>query len=215
MRMGEVIVTATPPPVRRAAFGKIALAERDLYEELFSGKADAYAEERTCQPGRTYLPAFLEIVGDQRGTVLDAGCATGTGALALEAAGFDVICCDLTGEGRLPEAMHFPFHEACLWYPLRPQIKRGNVDWVFCCDVLEHLPKQFTGLAIDHLLRVANRGVFLSVALDPDVFGAWVGRSLHQTVEGFTWWRDLCRELGTLVEARDLMRQAIYYVEPR
>jgi hypothetical protein len=89
------------------------------------------------------------------------------------------------------------------------------VDWVYCCDVLEHVPPQFTMLAIDQMLRVARLGVFLSIALVPDQFGVWVGEALHQTVQPFVWWRDSLREVGEVVDARDLLIHGVYVVRPR
>jgi len=88
----------------------------------------------------------------------------------------------------------------------------GPYDWVYCTDVLEHLPPQFTMLAVDQMLRVATRGVFLTISTQPDQFGVWVGRSLHQTVQHYVWWRDSLRELGELVDARDLIGTALFVI---
>lgn len=167
-------------------------------------------------PGEEYLPIFLELLNGQRGTLLDAGTGSGKGALALQAAGFDVVACDLTDEGLTPEARaNVTFRQACLWRPLRPVLPRGYVEWVYCTDVLEHLPTQFTMLAIEQMLRVATRGLFLSVCLVPDQAGVWIGHQLHQTVQPFVWWRDSLAELGTIVNGRDLITTATFLVSPR
>lgn len=189
----------------------ITQAERDLYTDVWGG-VDQYRE---VSPGRQYLPLFLQMVGDQRGTVLDAGCGAGEGARALAEAGFTPFLCDLTDEGLTPEARAFPFREACLWHPLRPQLRQGRFDWAYCCDVLEHVPMQFTLLAVEQLLRVVDRAVFLSIALVPDSLGVLVGKRLHQTVQPFTWWRDSLREIGVVEEARDLIQAGIFLVRPR
>jgi hypothetical protein len=82
--------------------------------------------------------------------------------------------------------------------------------------VLEHLPTQFTMLAMEQLLRVASEGVFVSVSLAGDSAGAWLGYGdLHQTVQPFTWWRDSFKELGRVLDARDLIGNAIFVVRPR
>src|SRR5688572_14262548 len=141
-------------------------------------------------PGERLVSAFCDMAGiaSAKGvTVLDAGCGSGKGALALEAYGFTVRMCDITPEGLIPQARAIPFHEACLWHPLAhaasPDWKHdGRLDYVYCCDVLEHIPTEFTMLVIARLLEVARSGVFLSISLLPDVFGAWIGHSLHQTV---------------------------------
>jgi SAM-dependent methyltransferase len=189
--------------------------ETQTYADMWQA-VDSYKDH---SPGEAMLPIFLDIVGPDRGHVLDAGTGSGKGALALRHAGFDVLAIDLTDAGLVPEAgpesrTSVPFRSACLWQPL-PVTAADGVDWVYCTDVLEHVPPQFTMLAIDQMLRVARRGVFLSVSLVPDHFGVWIGKALHQTVQSFVWWRDSIAELGRVTDARDLLASATFYVEPR
>jgi predicted RNA methylase len=69
--------------------------ERETYEAMWA--VTAYAAH---SPGETYLPMFLDMAKPGRGaTILDAGCGSGKGGLALRAAGFDVRLCDLTVAG--------------------------------------------------------------------------------------------------------------------
>jgi SAM-dependent methyltransferase len=178
--------------------------ERETYAELWSS-VGAYAEH---SPGEQYLPLFLQVVGDQRGWVLDAGCGSGKGARALSAAGFDVNACDFTSAGLTVDVAFF---EACLWR----EITDMHYDWVYCTDVLEHIPPQFTMLAIVNMLKVARKCLFLTVSLVPDSFGVWAGKSLHQTVQPFQWWKDSLNEVGRVVDARDLISNAVFVVEPR
>jgi SAM-dependent methyltransferase len=186
--------------------------ETDLYAGVW-GSLEHYG---TVAPGVRYLPAFLDCVGASRGHVLDAGTGSGKGALALAAVGFRVTCCDLTDSGLVDDARALPFHVACLWGDLRGLAPLWRTfDYVYCTDVLEHIPPQFTMLAISQMLRVAKRGLFLSVSLVPDQFGVWAGRPLHQTVEPFVWWRDSLGELGDVVDARDLHDNACFFVRAR
>ncbi len=193
-------------------------SERETYEAMWG-----FEQYASYAPGERYADAFLEMAGRKnptRATVLDAGCGSGKGAIALQARGCDVRLCDLTDAGLVAEARDLPFREACLWQPLRPQLGAllamgGSVDYVVCCDVLEHIPTPYTMLVIARLLEVARYGVFLSIALHPDELGAYVGKSLHQTVEGYTWWRDRLAELGTVRESRDLGGDGLYLVVPR
>ena len=185
------------------------VGQKALYDEMW--EVDDY---KKVAPGEGYVDVFCEMAKTtMRGSLLDAGCGSGKGALALKAKGFDVRMCDLTAGGLVDEAKRLPFTEACLWEPLKRKI--GFVDWVYCCDVFEHLPTQFVGLATMRLLEVARRGVFLSIALFHDGFGAWVGQNLHQTVWSFEQWRDLFNELGEVQECRDLINNAIYLVTPK
>jgi len=188
----------------------ISVSERDTYESMW-GAVEGYSRE---SPGERYLPAFLQMVGSERGTVLDAGCGTGKAALALEQAGFSVTLCDLTADGIVADARHFRFERACLWQASL-QFGIWRYDYGFCCDVLEHVPTQFTMLAVARLLEACKRGVFLSVSLVPDQYGMWVGKALHQTVQPYEWWLASLGELGEIVEARDLLDVGIYFVKPR
>ena len=198
---------------------QIATAERDCYEEMWG--VTTYADKSY---GVEYAPTFASLAPltlfpcgiTLRPTVLDAGCGSGKGSLALKALGYDVTMCDLTDAGLILEARSLPFFKSTLWEPITKRYAFGGAyDYVYGTDVMEHLPTAFVALAITRMLAVAKRGVFFSVALIPDHMGVWVGRPLHQTVQPFTWWRDLCRELGTVTDARDLMHTAILFVEPK
>src|SRR5262245_14502577 len=127
--------------------------ERETYREMF--QVDEYC---THSPGVRYLPAFQQLAAPGS-TVLDAGAGPGAASRALHEAGYVVSMCDLDRYTDQP----FPFHAACLWDEGAMRAV-GQFDYVYCCDVLEHLPSAFTMLAVRNLLAAARRGVFLSIA---------------------------------------------------
>lgn len=192
----------------------ILRAERAKYESAW-----AFESYAAFAPGEQHIELFLDITGATPGqTVLDAGCGSGKGAIHLHRRGFGVYLCDLTPSGLVPEALDLPFTSACLWEDLRPSLPclaGDSVDWVYCCDVLEHIPPAFTMLVVSRLLDVCRRGIFLSIALHQDSFGIWVGEPLHQTVQSFADWRDQLNAVGRVKEARDLLMAGVYLVEPR
>lgn len=182
--------------------------ERDTYAAMWA--VDRYHE---ASPGQSLLPIFLDMAKPRPGaSVLDAGCGAGKGSLALREAGFNVLMCDLV-DVRTPDAQALPFFATSLWSPLRDQVSPN--DYVYCCDVLEHIPTPFTMLVVSRLLEVAERGVFLSISLMPDNFGIWIGKTLHQTVQSFAQWREQLDTIGHVVECRDLMHTGCFLVEPR
>jgi 2-polyprenyl-3-methyl-5-hydroxy-6-metoxy-1,4-benzoquinol methylase len=198
----------------------ISHSERDTYADVWTS-VESYGD---FAPGEQYLPLFLQCLGDGKRsgvTVLDAGTGSGKGAVALAREGFDVRMCDMTDAGLVDAAKGLPFYEACLWHDLSAVARdfgywnRRRAEYVYCTDVLEHVPPQFTMLAIARMLAVCSKGLFLTVSLVPDSFGVWAGKSLHQSVFSFVWWRDALRELGTVVEARDLIGNAVFFVRPR
>ena len=199
----------------------IQAVERDAYAELWSS-VSAYKRN---SPGEQYAQTFHALVNDAGATVLDAGCGEGRGMLALDKLGYKVAGIDLTDAGLSAEAKAFPFLQETLWNDLRPAayVLHANQpdvwglapDYVYCCDVLEHLPTPFTMLAVDQLLRIAKKGVFLSIFFIQDGYGRWIGRNLHLTVQPFVWWRDALKEIADVTEARDCHEFGIFYVRAR
>lgn len=190
----------------------IAEKERSKYSTVWSA-VDNYAD---VSPGERAVPLLMHMlkeigVEQDVNKVLDAGCGSGKGAVALAKAGFYVELCDLTSEGLVEEARDFPFVEQVLW---KMNLSHSDFDLAYCCDVFEHIPTQFTALVARELLATAPL-VFIALSNVPDNFGAWVGESLHQTVQPFTWWRDLFREVGDVVDARDLHDSSVFLLKRR
>ena len=198
--------------------------------DLVEGLADTYREMWGVEAYQKFSPGFelVDLFEDMAdppvgSTILDAGCGAGKGALELERRGYQVAMCDLIADAVVPEARHIPFRQVVLWQSLgglyqslvrnrKPLALR--FDYVYCCDVLEHVPPTFVMLSVQRLLTVARRGMFLAVSLKLDQLGIWVGTHLHQTVQPFTAWRDQLRELGQVEEARDLLNRAVFWVRP-
>jgi SAM-dependent methyltransferase len=194
--------------------GTILQREIETYETMWGGVATYGAKS----PGAEFVDVFCAMAGIQTADglqVLDAGCGSAKGGLRLQAKGFTVTLCDLTSDGLIPEAAPLRFIQACLWHDLAEVFCGRSFDYVYCCDVLEHVPPTFTMLVAARLLQVARHGVFFSIALGTDEFGAFVGHHLHQTVQGFVDWRDALSEIGEVVECRDLGLVGLYYVRPR
>lgn len=194
--------------------------ERALYEDVY----DAVAKYAVESPGVANFPVFKEMAeipetGRYQLSVLDAGCGGGYGALEFKRAGFGrVVMCDITDFGICDEARDIPFYQTPLWESLHRVASGtfgGKFDYVYCCDVLEHIPKEFTMLVVSRLLDVTRCGLFLSISHKIDVHGLWVGRHLHQTVEQFAWWRDNLSTIADIAECRDLINFGLFLLSPR
>lgn len=184
----------------------IRTAEAQKYEQAWS--LPGYA---THSPGVQWAELFGEIAqpGPNQ-TVYDLGCGNGAGGKALaERYGLAAAYVDHVRVEGVPE----PFIEQCLWDDL---ISRwdGPFWYGYCCDVLEHIPPQFTMLAARRMLEACDQ-VFFSVSFRPDSFGAFIGQPLHLTVQPFSWWRDALAEVGELLEARDLLGEGVFLVRGR
>jgi len=172
--------------------------EREKYAQAWD--IPAYHDH---SPGKKYAPLFGRMVAPDGGSVLDIGCGAGAGGKALEAAyGLSATYLDQVKVGELD-----PFIEQPLWKPIP-----GLYDYGYCCDVMEHIPTEFTMLCVTNMLRACKQ-VFFSISFQPDHFGAHIGEPLHLTVKPFAWWRDALREVGTVVDARDLLGEGVFVVK--
>jgi 2-polyprenyl-3-methyl-5-hydroxy-6-metoxy-1,4-benzoquinol methylase len=198
----------------------LAREEQAKYERIWG--VPLYARN---SPGERLAPAFVDMTHPHAdATILDAGCGSGKGAIALRALGYHVTMCDITDSGIVDEAKGIPFFPAILWEDQRAKPRRwmsnrwtGSqmFDHVYCCDVLEHIPPTFTMLVVARLLEVARKGVFLSIALQMDDFGAWAGEALHQTIQPYVVWREQLSALAHVTESRDLLNNGLFYLEHR
>jgi len=177
--------------------------EKDRYEELINGMPE-YLEN---SPGAHHAELFMEMSGAQPGdSVLDAGCCSGKGGVALSELGLDVTLQDITPVGLRDQALELPFIEGSVWETCTPSV----FDWVYCTDVMEHIPTEFVMLTLDRLCRRALKGAFFTISLQPDQFGVYIGEPLHLTVQPYVWWRERLKDVTTLRDKRDFLATGIY-----
>lgn len=180
---------------------QLAKYEAEKYERVW--EIPQYSKH---SPGEEYAEMFMQISRAKPGnSVIDLGCGEGRGGLKLRKRGLDVSFLDHIRLETPPE----PYYCQSLWQPLMDDFEFG-----YCCDVMEHIPTQFTMLVAHNLLQ-SCRAVFFSISFQPDGFGRFIGEPLHLTVQPYTWWRDSLAELGHLVEARDLLGEGVFYVQRR
>ena len=181
--------------------------ERQKYEEVWN--VPNYGD---YSPGEKYADMFGCISECRSGqSVLDVGSGSGKGALKLvREYGLRVCMMDITPEGILPEAQHLPFIEHCIWKKF-PNI---HADYGYCCDVLEHIPPEYTMLSICNMLECCDY-LFLNISTVEDNFGHAIGQPLHLTVQPYLWWLERLEQITEVLEARDLIISGVYYVRGR
>lgn len=183
--------------------------EREKYTELWRD----VPEYRNYSPGLENVSRFMDIIAPPPGaSIIDIGCGTGQAGLEFRHKGLDVRWIDITDAGLRPDIPRNRFTRATLWDDWTKDWKYGY-DFGFCCDVMEHIPPEYTMLVIDRIVS-SCRVSWFQIALVPDSFGATIGQTLHLTVQPFTWWLDHFRgTAGIMTEARDLCGQALFVVK--
>jgi hypothetical protein len=164
------------------------LSEKDLYRLMWQ-----YDTYRVVAPGEDAVGTFMEVAKPVPGSmVIDFGCGTGRGSVALKKAGLNPLLVDFADNCRDMEAILLPFLEADLTQPIPLSAPYG-----FCTDVMEHIPTDDVGKVLTNILASAET-VFFQISTVPDNMGALIGRPLHLTVRDHLWWRNWMEEVGTI-----------------
>lgn len=156
----------------------IAATEKNKYQRMWG-----HREYGSHSPGEGAVWDFLKgCPWRPNDTVIDLGAGTGRAAAALAAQGLKVKLVDCCPEANQTD---LPCQEVILW-DLPSSLPR--YDWIFCVDVLEHIPPEYVGSTLDHFKAITIKGGYLQICLVPDGCGALIGEKLHLTVQPETWW---------------------------
>lgn len=160
---------------------QLALSEKQKYDEVWK-----HAEYRMYSPGFAYSKVAFQSLNMQEGqSLLDAGAGTCRASAWFAEQGLEVVAVDHS-----PSANEHPdinFVEACLWN-LPKEVKKK--DYVFCCDVMEHIPTLHVDEVLRQLASRARMGAFFRIGTAPDTLGKkLIGAKLHMTVKSAEWWQ--------------------------
>lgn len=78
----------------------------------------------------------------------------------------------------------------------------GKFDYGYCCDVMEHIPTEFVGLALKGIANRVEKSCFFQIALFECHMGALIGEPLHLTVKPPKWWREALARHFPKIEIR-------------
>lgn len=184
--------------------------ERDKYAEIWS--RPEYREAHS--PGVENVDRFMRVIEPSQGSsIIDIGCGSGKAGLEFERRGLKAWYADITDAGLDESVDRTRFLQGPLWAPW-PTIPRWNnqFDFGFCCDVLEHIPPEYSMLVCDRILENCDVA-WLQICNQPDEFGPkLLGEPLHLTVQPYAWWLLRLGTLGRVIDARDLCGVSLFVV---
>ncbi|MBX9923817.1 MAG: class I SAM-dependent methyltransferase [Rhabdochlamydiaceae bacterium] len=170
---------------------EVVLREKQKYEKIW--KKGLY---RITSPGNLLVPAFLsQIRGklEASDSLIDFGCGTARAAIPFLDKGLKVTLVDIA-ENCLDEKIEIFSHlcperlsfvQAPIW-DLPPQVPVS--DWIYCIDVLEHLPVERVIPSLKAMAEKTRKGGALQVFLSDEEMGEVIGETLHLTIRPLDWW---------------------------
>lgn len=165
--------------------------EREKYRKMW-----AFPQYRTYSPGEEGVSWFLEHIVSRPGDdLIDLGCGTGRAGRALADKGFNVTLLDFCFEA--VDVSGLIFINANLWDLPR---ELPTFDWIYCADVLEHIPPEFVGATLQNMARITGQGGYLQIATGPDGCGSLIDETLHLTVQPAAWWHTQVSKYWDIVE---------------
>ncbi len=176
-----------------------------------------FPQYRTVAPGEQVAGIFLDQATPRPGsTVIDFGCGTGRGALALAKNGkLDVTMLDFT-RNCLDEAVQ----QACQDDSVSIRFRKHDLEtaspvtaeYGFCTDVLEHIPPEKVDQVLDHILA-ATRHTFFQISTVEDVCGELIDAPLHLSVHPYEWWLMQFAKRGCLIHwSQEQASSVLFYV---
>lgn len=184
------------------AMDDIAKIERAKYLEVW--QRDEY---RRVSPGMFEVERATKVMGVEPGSsLIDFGSGPCRATKWFMDRGVNVLAIDFAANAR--EFPDVPFVEACLWDDLNGV---GAADFGFCCDVMEHIPREKVDAVLQNINRLSKRAAYFRIATRPDVMGKrLINKPLHVTVESADWWRKKLENNFGLVDVveqndRDIM----------
>ncbi|HSX04780.1 MAG TPA: class I SAM-dependent methyltransferase [Rhabdochlamydiaceae bacterium] len=185
------------------------LKERAKYDLIWS----QYPSYRDCSPGEVFTSFFLQYFEkeiEEGQTLIDFGSGTGRACRAFLAKNLKVSLVDFSSYALDEEIQHLTtlcpdivsFTEACLWKLPKNLL---SADWIYCCDVLEHIPTNRIDQVLKGMASRMKKGGYLSICLQEDLSGKQLGFPLHLTIKDKHWWLQRLSRYFTVLKEEPIL----------
>jgi len=193
----------------------VFLREKEKYEKIWN--RDIY---RLNSPGSNSLPSFLTEIAERISpgdSIIDFGCGTGVCSLSLLEKGLNVSLVDIAAnclDEKIAALTHIipdriSFVEAALW-DLPESLRKS--DWIYCIDVLEHLPTQKVIESLEEMSGKTKKGGALQVFLADEGMGFMIGETLHLTIRPLDWWIKQISSFWSIEKIEELIAETRYCI---
>jgi len=153
--------------------------EQEKYEKIH----DSSKAYKQANQGRKCIEEFSQLARPV-GLVLDCGAGNGLASGWLKDRGYPVASVDIARNAGCHSLEGIDSYAHCLWDPFPV-----TGDWVFCTDVMEHLPPEHVDGALVEMAYAARRGAYFQICTVADVTGPkLIGEHLHLTIKDESWW---------------------------
>src|SRR5882724_7593528 len=131
--------------------------ERAKYQEIWTDVPDY----RKYSPGMENVQRFMDIIKPKpMSSLIDIGCGTGDAGLEFVNRGLMVVWLDITDAGLSKKISPNHFIKSALWMDWDWRNRGLKFDYGFCCDVMEHIPTEYTMLVIDRIVSACRTSWF-------------------------------------------------------
>ncbi|MBM3207129.1 MAG: class I SAM-dependent methyltransferase [Chlamydiae bacterium] len=197
------------------------LTEQERIKYVSIWKINSY---RLVSPGYNSANCFFNFFKEkiQPGdSITDFGCGTGITTLNFLEKQLSVQLIDIAHNALSDEInaltillpSRVKFYNTCLW-ELSDNIL--PTDWIYCIDVLEHIPTEKIEACLIELSKRMVKGGAIQVFLEDEGFGKIIGEPLHLTIKPLSWWHEIISKFFDIKHIASVIPDIRYtfFVEP-
>jgi len=165
--------------------------EQEKYESIWN-----IPSYRASSPGYLQTSVFFDFFKDlikPGDSITDFGSGSGFSTLPFLENNLTVHLIDIASNALdekitalttlLPDRITFT--NSCIW---EIGLEVPPSDWIYCVDVLEHLPTEKIDDSLREIAKRTKKGGLLQIFLQDEPFGQLIGETLHLSIKPLPWW---------------------------